>query len=70
VIQLQRSSFVLTLLGAFSAAAYGQSSASLSGTVTDSSGTAVSGAKMVVHSIATGTDRAVTTDSAGIYVAP
>jgi hypothetical protein len=60
----------LVLLGACALGAWGQSTASLSGTVTDPSGAVVPGAKVVVHSIATGDDRVVTTDSAGLYVVP
>ena len=69
MVKLHRSSFVFALSGALAAAAYGQSSASLTGTVTDPSGAAVPGAKVVIHSIATGTDRDVVADSVGIYAA-
>jgi len=50
--------------------AFGQSSASLSGTVTDPTGAVVPGAKVLIHSLATGEDLTLTTDSAGLYVAP
>ena len=50
--------------------AVAQSSASLSGTVTDPTGAVVPGATVTVHSIGQGTDRVVTTDSAGSYVVP
>ncbi|MGA2886531.1 MAG: TonB-dependent receptor [Terracidiphilus sp.] len=59
-----------TLLGACSLGAWGQSTASLSGTVTDPSSAVVPNARVVVHSLATGTDRVVDTDSAGLYVVP
>ena len=62
---------VLTLVtGAFALAAWGQSTASLSGTVTDPTGSVVVGAHVTVHSLATGVDRLVDTDSAGLYVVP
>ena len=48
----------------------GQSTASLSGTVTDPSGAVVANAQVTVHSLATGDDRVVTTDSAGLYAVP
>lgn len=60
----------LTLGGTFAATAFGQSTATLTGTVTDPSGAAVPGAKVVIHSLATGADRDLTTDSAGLYAAP
>ena len=62
---------VLVLFFAATAiAAFGQSTASLSGTVTDSTGAAVPNAHVVVHSIATGADRPVDSDSAGLYAVP
>jgi len=51
-------------------AAMGQSTATLSGTVTDPTGAAVPQAKVVVHSLATGLDRTVMTDGAGLYAVP
>jgi hypothetical protein len=51
-------------------AAFGQSTASISGTVSDPTGAAVPGAHVIVHSLATGLDTNLVTDSAGIYVAP
>jgi len=51
-------------------AAFGQSTASLSGTVTDPTGAAVPNAHIVVHSLATGADRPVDSDSAGLYAVP
>ncbi len=59
---------VLLLVSA--GACFAQSTATLSGTVTDPSGAVVPGAQVTVHSLATGLDRQVTTDSAGLYVAP
>lgn len=48
----------------------GQSTATISGTVTDPSGAVVPHARVVVHSLATGAERVIETDSAGIYVVP
>src|SRR3984885_10401513 len=50
--------------------ARGQSTASLSGTVTDPSGAVVAHAHVIVHSLATGADRTIDTDTAGLYVVP
>src|SRR5258708_4192543 len=47
-----------------------QSTAPLSGTVTDSSGALVTNAQVTVHNIGTGADRVVSTDSAGLYAVP
>src|ERR1700723_751584 len=49
---------------------FAQSTATLSGTVTDPSGAVVPGAQVTVHSLATGLDRQLVTDNAGLYVAP
>jgi hypothetical protein len=51
-------------------AAFAQSTATLSGTVTDPSGAVLPGAHVKVHSLATGLDRDVVTDAAGIYGVP
>jgi hypothetical protein len=51
-------------------AGFAQSTATLSGTVTDPSGAVVPGAQVIVHSLATGLDRRLVTDSAGLYSAP
>src|ERR1700753_1098968 len=50
--------------------AWAQSTATLAGTVTDPTGAVVAHAHVKIHSLATGTDRDVTTDSAGVYDAP
>jgi hypothetical protein len=63
------SAFVFVLV-ACAVSAWGQSTASLSGTVTDPSGAVVPGAQVTVHSADTGLDRVVKTDSAGLYVVP
>ena len=49
---------------------FAQSTATLSGMVTDPSGAVVPNARITVHSLATGIERAVVTDNAGIYVIP
>jgi Carboxypeptidase regulatory-like domain len=61
---------LFALVGFFALTAWSQSTATLSGTVTDPSGAVVAGARVTVHSIATGEDRIVSTDSAGLYVVP
>jgi hypothetical protein len=58
------------LLGVCAMGAWGQSTASLSGTVTDPSGAVIVNAEITVHSLGTGVDRVVNTDSAGLYVVP
>src|ERR1700677_90360 len=62
--------FALALLAFCVSGAWAQSSATLSGVVTDPSGAAVAHAQVVVHSLATGLDRTVTTDEAGAYAVP
>ena len=47
-----------------------QSTATLSGTVTDPSGAVLPGAQVTIHSVGTGLDRQVTTDGAGLYAVP
>jgi hypothetical protein len=61
---------LVLLLGISSSAAWAQSTATLSGTLTDPSGAVVPHAHVVVHSLATGADRAIDTDAAGLYVVP
>src|ERR1700761_7472854 len=65
-----RLQLLVALFAATAVAVFGQSSASLSGTVSDPTGAAVPNAHVVVHSIATGADRAVDTDGAGLYAVP
>jgi Carboxypeptidase regulatory-like domain len=50
--------------------AWGQSTASLYGTVTDPSGAVVVHAQVTVHNLGTGSDRVVQTDTAGLYAVP
>lgn len=61
---------VAAVLGIYGVCAFAQSTASLSGVVTDPTGAVVPGAHVTVHSLATGIDRDIVTDSAGIYVVP
>lgn len=61
---------IVALLGTFAVGAWGQSTASLSGTVTDPSGAVIVSAQVTVHSLATGADRVVETDPAGLYYVP
>src|ERR1700734_1603735 len=60
--------FVLLLVSISSCLA--QSTATMSGLVTDPTGAVVPGAQVTVHSLATGLDRELVTDNAGLYVAP
>ena len=58
------------MVGACALIARGQSTATISGTVTDPSGAVIVHAHVVVHSLATGAERAIDTDSAGLYAVP
>ena len=68
--QSLKSLSVVWFAGLLASSAWGQSTASLSGTVTDPTGAVVTNAQVTVHSLATGADRAIATDSAGLYVVP
>jgi hypothetical protein len=59
---------LLTLTGA--SVAYGQATGSISGTVTDATGSAVPGAKVTVTAPATGVSRSSTTNESGQYIIP
>lgn len=61
---------LLVLLSGLGSAAFAQSSASLSGTVTDATGAVVPGAKVVTINQATGVESATQTDTAGAYLFP
>jgi len=69
-MKLRQSLSFVALLAACVAGAWGQSTATLSGLVTDPSGAVVPNAQVTVHSLATGLDRVVVSDGAGLYVAP
>src|SRR5215831_7695299 len=51
-------------------AAWGQSEAGISGTVTDSTGAAIPSASLVIRNVETGASRALTADGAGRYSVP
>ena len=66
-----RQWLLLVLLSAFGAmSALGQSTATLSGIVSDPSGAVVAGAQVKVTSLATGLTREMVTDASGVYSAP
>src|SRR6516225_8096266 len=58
----------MAMLFCFGGSAYGQATGSFLGTVTDKSGSAVSGATVTVTSQATGAVRSAVTDETGHYV--
>ncbi len=62
--------FAVPLLGILGVSAFAQSTATLSGVVTDPTGAVVPNVHITVHSLATGLDRSIVTDSAGIYIVP
>jgi hypothetical protein len=64
------TSFVCALLLSFCSILHAQATGSISGTVTDSTGAPVAGAKVTVTVPATGSTREAVTDSNGHYVAP
>src|ERR1700723_1960211 len=66
------SSAVIVGLLTFSGASflYGQATGSISGTVTDVTGSAVPGAKVTVTAPATGLSRSITTNDSGEYILP
>ncbi len=63
---------VAVLLAGSGAAAYAQTAGAggITGTVTDATKAVVPDATVVIHNVDTGADRSVTTNGAGIYVAP
>jgi carboxypeptidase family protein/TonB-dependent receptor-like protein len=60
---------VILMLAALSLSAFAQSTATIQGSVTDPSGSAISGAKVTLRNLATGFERIVQTDSDGNYQA-
>lgn len=62
--------FLSVLASVFTVHALAQSTATLSGTVTDPSGAVLPNAQVTVHSLATGLDRVLKTDGAGLYAVP
>ena len=69
-MKIAHSVVLASLPVVFSVGAVAQSTANLSGTVTDPSGAVVANVHVKVHSLATGQDREIVTDSAGIYAVP
>jgi len=69
-MKLARLILSLVVVSGLAISAFGQSSATLSGTVTDPSGAVLPNADVKVHSLATGVDREIKTDGAGLYVVP
>ena len=63
-------SFIALVLATGSAIAYSQSTATLSGTITDPSGAVVPQAQVTVHGLSTGVDRTAASDPAGSYTIP
>jgi hypothetical protein len=67
----KRNSFLaFAALSVTPAIIFAQSTATLSGTVKDPSGAALPGAQIVIRNLGTGTERTLTSDTAGQYVAP
>ncbi|HEY0703543.1 MAG TPA: carboxypeptidase regulatory-like domain-containing protein [Candidatus Acidoferrales bacterium] len=59
---------LLAIIAIFSASAWGQTNASMRGTVTDQSGAVVAGAKVTLTNTGTGIARSTTTGSDGLYL--
>jgi hypothetical protein len=70
VMKARQVLLFIAVLGVSTLTLFAQSTGTLSGQVTDPSGAVVPGASVKVHSLGTGTDRDVVTDSAGLYVVP
>lgn len=69
-MKLIHSLISATLAVVFAISASAQSTATLSGTLTDPTGAVLPNAQIQVHSLATGADREITTDGAGLYAVP
>src|SRR5581483_1026134 len=63
-------SIIVFIVLAGGVAVYAQSTATISGTITDPSGAVVPQAQVTVHGLSTGVDRAVVSDPAGSYTVP
>ena len=59
---------MIAIIAIFSASAWGQTNASLRGTVTDQSGAVVAGAKVTLTNTGTGISRTINTENDGAYV--
>ncbi len=70
VFQLKQFALLLVICGCLSVAALGQSRGSLSGLVSDTSGAALSGAKVTAKHVATGEEFNATTDAQGAFTFP
>src|SRR5256885_9243685 len=64
------AAFFVVLVCIAPALGQGAGTASLSGTVTDPHGAAVSGAKVIIHNVETGLERVLATNEQGFYAAP
>ncbi len=62
--------FALALSLAFAGGVFAQSTASITGTITDATGAVVPNATVTVRNQATGEERVIQTDATGVYVAP
>jgi hypothetical protein len=65
-----RSAILIVCIFALSSLAMAQSTATLQGTVTDTSNAAVPNVKVVIHNQQTGVERTTQTDQAGAYLVP
>jgi len=63
----ERGLFALLVLGFFTAAAWGQVTASMTGTVKDASGAVISGAKLAVKNLESGLTRTAETEASGSF---
>jgi hypothetical protein len=68
--QFRKPRFLLFPLTFCAAIAHAQTTATLTGTVKDPQGAVIAGASVTIHAVATGTDRVVTSDNVGDFVAP
>src|SRR5262249_36716115 len=64
---LRHGALLSTLLALFSLQGFSQSTATLRGAVTDSSGAAISGAQVIARNLGTGVERTAKTDESGNY---
>ena len=69
-LNLNRLFALIVVMGVIIGSGLAQSTATLAGAVTDPSGAVVSNARITVQSLATGIDRVLVTDEAGLYVVP
>src|SRR5579872_350705 len=67
---MNRMLIAIAALIALAPVAFSQSTATVTGLITDASGAVVPGAKIVVHNLGTGEERSAESDSAGVYLVP